>query len=97
MSNCLFAFFQIAYRIASDKFPGKLSELFLVLSDNIPREPSAPEGSRAHAGRGHKHRLDEDQMSVGSGDSKRPDFSTSAEKTRNKSKNKPNKPSKNNK
>ena len=28
--------FQIAYRTAADKFPGKLSELFLVLSDTSP-------------------------------------------------------------
>ena len=91
LSLAILPFFQIAYRTASDKFPGKLSELFLVLSDNLP--PQLPEGADGfesqQPGRGHKHRLDDDQMSVESSESKRPDVTTSAEK--NHSKNKPGK------
>ena len=57
--------FQIAYRTASDKFPGKLSELFLVLSDNVSQQQSEAEGFESQpGGRGQKHRLEEDQMSV---------------------------------
>ena len=78
----LFLFFKIAYRTAADKFPGKLSELFLVLSDNAPPQTEVAGGFESHpAGRGQKHRLeDDDRMSVHSSDTKRPDVTTSAEK-----------------
>ena len=80
--------FQIAYRIASDKFKGKLSELFLVLSDSYTPPPD-DDGFQANRPRGQKHRLEDDRMSVES-DSKRPDVTTSAEKNQgNKAKNKP--------
>ena len=82
--------FQIAYRTASDRFPGRLSELFLVLSDDLPTV-AADEAARSQPpGRGQKHRLEDDQMSTESG-SKRKDLSASAEKNKSKnfSKNKP--------
>ena len=80
-------YFQIAYRTASGRFPGRLTELFLVLSDDAPSaaEPrdSWPEASNSQPlGRGQKHRLDEDQMSVESSESKRKDQSASAEKNK---------------
>ena len=78
--NYAFLLLQIAYRTASNKFPGKLSELFLVLSDDTPPF----EDDRAEfqtQGRGRKHQRDDDQMSVESG-SKRQDVSSSAEKNR---------------
>ena len=91
--------FQIAYKTASTKFPGKLSELFLVLSDDSPLVGQPPASSAAGAshppGRGHKHRLDDDQISVQSSGSKRKDLTSSADKnkgrngTKNKPKNKP--------
>ena len=72
---------QIAYRTAGDKFPGKLSELFLVLSDShVP--PKEAQDSQQPSGRGTKHRLDDDAMSVKSVDSKRPDLASSAEKNK---------------
>ena len=82
-----FCFSQFAYRTASNKFPGKLSELFLVLKDDHPVHPDQLHG--AGGARARKHRLDDDQMSVESSESKRPDVTTSAEK--NRSKNKPGK------
>ena len=51
----------------------------------LPPQASANDGFQPQ-GRGHKHRLEDDQMSVES-NSKRQDFSSSAEK--NKTKNKP--------
>lgn len=74
-------FFQIAYRIASDKFKGKLSELFLVLSDDYVLPPE-DDGFESHRSRGQKHQLEDDP--------KRPDVGSSAEKSQgNKSKGKP--------
>ena len=84
-----FLSFQIAYRTASTRFPGKLSELFLVLSDDYPARAEAEAGAGAEfqtRGRGQKHRLEDDQMSVES-HSKRPDHVSSAEKNRTKKKN----------
>ena len=80
--------FQIAYRTAGNRFQGKLSELFLVLSDEYPAQ-LAQEGQAEAAGfqpssRGQKHRLEDDQMSVQSVESKRLDTETSAEKNRKK-------------
>ena len=81
-------FFQIAYRIASDKFKGKLSELFLVLSDDYVLPPE-DDGFESHRSRGQKHQLEDDRMSV-EADPKRPDVGSSAEKSQgNKSKSKP--------
>ena len=71
---------QIAYRTASDKFPGKLSELFLILSDDTPSFDD-DSGEFRTQGRGQKHQRDDDQMSTESG-SKRQDISSSAEKNR---------------
>ena len=81
-------FFQIAYRTAGSRFPGKLSELFLVLSDDVSaveddRDRDEAKGFQAR-GRGQKHQLDDDQMSVRSSGSKRQDVTTSAEKTQNR-------------
>ena len=76
--------FQIAYRTASDKFPGKLAELFLVLADGHVL-PAEARGSHPPPVRGTKHRLEDDQMSTGSG-SKRQDLVSSAEKKGAKSK-----------
>ena len=89
-SRFLYVFiFQSAYRTASDKFKGKLAELFLVLSDSFVPQPEADGFESQRPGRGQKHRLEEDRMSVES-DSKRPDVTSSAEKNQgNKSKNKP--------
>ena len=76
-------FSQIAYRTASNKFVGKLAQLFLVLSDS--HKASNEASDQPPPGRGLKHRLDDDQMSVEStGESKRPDVSTSAEKNKQK-------------
>lgn len=92
-----FVVFQFAYRTASTKFPGKLAELFLVLSDDhpVPSDPAVGVGASGpiSQSRSRKHRLDDDQMSVESTGSKRKDVSTSAEKnkSKNKSKNKPKK------
>ena len=58
-----------------------MSELFLVLTDSFVA--SEPSGAQPPA-RGQKHRLDEDQMSVQSVESKRPDVTTSAEKNKAK-------------
>ena len=77
----LLLFFQIAYRTASDRFPGRLSELFLVLSDDLPTAATSEVASSQPLGRGHKHRLDDDQMSTESGK----DQSASAEKNKSKS------------
>ena len=77
-----FFFFQVAYRTASDKFLGKLSELFLVLSDSYRVPPENDNFGSQPTGRGTKHRLDDDQMSVES--VKRPDVNTSAEKNKSK-------------
>ena len=61
----------------------------MVLSDSYRVAPDA-EGHDDHHGRGTKHRLDDDQMSVESVNSKRPDVSTSGEKNKHsKSKAKP--------
>ena len=84
-----FVVFQFAYRTASTKFPGKLAELFLVLSDDhpVPSDPAVGVGASGpiSQSRSRKHRLDDDQMSVEStGESKRPDVSTSAEKNKQK-------------
>ena len=77
-------YFQIAYRTASDKFPGKLAELFLVLTDgHVTHDESGD--SRPPPHRGTKHRMEDDQMSTGSG-SKRQDLVPSAEKKGAKSK-----------
>ena len=66
-----------------------MSELFLVLSDNYVPPPEADGFEFQRSGRAQKHRLEEDRMSVES-ESKRPDVTSSAEKTQgNKSKNKP--------
>ena len=81
-----FPFFQIAYRTASNKFPGKLAELFLVLSDSHVLLDDGPGAAAGFSGRGQKHRLDDDQMSVHSVEPKRPDVNTSAEKDKSKSK-----------
>ena len=83
--------FQIAYRTASDRFPGRMAELFLVLSDDLPAAALPEASSSQPLGRGQKHRLDDDQMSVESSDSKRKDQSASAEKNKTKfgAKNKP--------
>ena len=99
MSFVFSILFQIAYRTASTRFPGKLSELFLVLSDDSPLlgQPSAsPAAGASHPpGRGQKHRLEDNQMSVKSSGSKHKDLTSSADKNRgksgakNKSKNKP--------
>ena len=68
-----------------------MSELFLVLSDAGKVATEAAEGLTSQPlGRGHKHRLEDDQMSVQSTGSKRQDISNSAEK--NKGKNKSGKP-----
>ena len=85
---------QIAYRTAGNKFPGKLSELFLVLSDShvLPKEA---QDQQHHSGRGTKHRLDDDQMSVQSGETKRQDLASSAEKNKTSKANKGNRGSKN--
>ena len=88
-SICSFAF-QIAYRTASNKFEGRLSELFLVLSDDYPTQLTEEGRDEAvgfqPVGRGQKHRLEDDQMSVESG-TKRVDNVSSAEKNqKNKSK-----------
>lgn len=79
---------QIAYRTASNKFPGKLSELFLVLKDTPRGDAEAADPVAPHpSGRGLKHCLEEDQMSVQSGGSKRQDLTSSADKSKkNKSK-----------
>ena len=80
----LVSVFRIAYRLAGDKFVGKMSELFLVLSDSAQPVSDDADGFQVQPpARGQKHRREDDQMSVES-DSKRPDVSTSAEKTRNK-------------
>ena len=90
----LISVFQIAYRTAGTRFSGRLSELFLVLSDDhhIPQEPADGAGAFGSEplGRGQKHRLDDDQMSIES-ETKQKDQSTSAEKnkSKNKAKNKP--------
>ena len=73
--------FQIAYRTAGNKFPGKLSELFLVLSDDVP-PPEDDKAGYQTQGRGRKHQREDDQMSVESVTSKRQDVSSSAEKNR---------------
>ena len=86
MSYYFLSYFQIAYRTASNRFPNKLSELFLVLSDDYPAQ-LAQEGLSEAEGfqpRGQKHRLDDDQMSVQSTGTKRPDNETSAEKNKKK-------------
>ena len=70
-----------------------MSQIFLVLSDNAPPH-AAPEGFEPPASRGRKHQREDDTMSVESADTKRPDVSTSAEKNRAMSKNKPSKSSK---
>ena len=90
----MFVWLQIAYRTASNRFPGKLSEIFLVLSDDYSSRQSTEAGAEAsgfqQVGRGQKHRLDDDQMSVQSVESKRLDTVPSAEKNRkNKNKSKP--------
>ena len=75
--------FQIAYRIASNKFPGKLSETFLVLSDDAqPADDEGGEFQTQGRGRGQKYPRDEDQMSVESHGSKRQDVVSSAEKNK---------------
>ena len=81
-----FSIFQIAYRTAGNKFEGRLAELFLILSDDhaVPVEAEASD-SHLPVGRGTKHRLEDDQMSTGSG-SKRQDLVSSAEKKGAKSK-----------
>lgn len=58
-----------------------MAELFLVLSDSHvpPKEHTA---THATSGRGMKHRMDDDQMSVQSTGSKRQDVASSAEKSR---------------
>ena len=89
----MFVCLQIAYKTASNRFQGKLSEIFLVLSDDYASQQRTEEGAEAsgfqQVGRGQKHRLDEDQMSVHSVESKRLDTVPSAEKNRkNKSKSK---------
>ena len=96
MPHHCFHSLQIAYRTAGDRFPGKLSELFLVLSDDHSAEASsAPENVGFQtSGRGQKHQLEDDQMSTGS-NSKRRDLAKSAEKnqsktqSKNQSRNKP--------
>ena len=75
-------FSQIAYRTASNKFVGKLAQLFLVLSDS--HKASNEASDQPPLGRGLKHRLDDDQMSVESVESKRPGLASSAEKGKNK-------------
>ena len=79
-------FFQIAYRTASNKFPGKLRELFLVLSDDyvLPDRAEGQDPGFKLVGRGQKHRLDDDQMSVGSQESKRHDAASFDEKNKAK-------------
>ena len=58
-----------------------MSELFLVLSDNSQPQTEDTDGFKSQQPpRGHKHRREDDQMSVESSESKRPDQSTSAEK-----------------
>ena len=76
--------FQIAYRIASDRFPGRLTELFLVLCDDLPAAAQPEASGSQPLGRGQKHHLEDDQMSVGSSESKRKDQSASAEKNKSK-------------
>ena len=74
--------------MASNKFPGKLSELFLVLADSQSLAAGATAGAGdsgpSHQNRGRKHQLDNDQMSTESTHSKRKDLSTSAEKKKTK-------------
>lgn len=89
MTFFLLHFLQIAYQTASSRFPGKLSELFLVLSDDyrLPAAKAAEgEGYQSRGDRGQKHRLDDDQMSVKSVGSKRMDLSSSADKSKSKPK-----------
>ena len=93
----LFAcFLQIAYKLAREQFAGRLSETFLVLADDEPRQESQAEVSHSHheghsrdprrdreAGRKHPRA---DSMSVDSQtNSKKPDQSKSAEKSRGRS------------
>ena len=60
----LFVGFQIAYRTAANRFPRRLAELFLVLSDNLTVATEADATSFQPLGRGQKHRHEDDQMSV---------------------------------
>ena len=84
--------FQIAYRIARDQFPGLLSQTFLVLSDDEPQpvqlgarrlslDPVGdPRTNRRDRG-SRKHPRDPDSMSVeSSSNPKKPDQTKSAEK-----------------
>ena len=65
----------------------------MVLSDDQPAMAQPEASGSQPLGRGQKHRLDDDQMSVESSGSKRRDQSASAEKNqksgRNKQKSKP--------